>query len=382
METKTRNKGTGSVRARGNGRWQVVFTTRPGSGQKRVQGYETVHGTKKDAEARLRTILEELDHGTHIKRTKETVGEFLRRWQVTYAEANTSERTQYGYERVIVTQLLPTLGEIPLTDVRPDDVLAMHKRLFDRGLSARTVLHAHRLLSQALNHAVKWQALAINPCTAVDAPRPRIKEMQTLDWTTAKVFFAAIEGHRFEDLYLVDFYLGLRRSELLALRWADVNLDDSTLRVVAGLHRIKGKGLLLLDTKTQSSRRNVALQHEVVERLRAIKVRQMEHCLSIGVPFSPHRFVFSLADGRPLSPEATSREFHRLMVAAGLHGIRLHDLRHSMSSLMLADGVPIKYVQERLGHSSPMTTLSVYAHALPGEHARYAEQLADRLHGT
>ena len=170
METKTRNKGTGSVRARGNGRWQVVFTTRPGSGQKRVQGYETVHGTKKDAEARLRTILEELDHGTHIKRTKETVGEFLRRWQVTYAEANTSERTQYGYERVIVTQLLPTLGEIPLTDVRPDDVLAMHKRLFDRGLSARTVLHAHRLLSQALNHAVKWQALAINPCTAVDAP--------------------------------------------------------------------------------------------------------------------------------------------------------------------------------------------------------------------
>jgi integrase len=180
----------------------------------------------------------------------------------------------------------------------------------------------------------------------------------------------------------VDFYLGLRRSELLALRWSEINLDQATLKVVAGLHRIKSKGLLLLDTKTESSCRAVALQREVVERLRAIKVRQIENALGIGAPFNERAFVFALAEGRPLSPEATSRELHRLMVAGGLEGIRLHDLHHSMKSLMLSDGVPVKYVQERLGHSSPMTTLSVYAHALPGEHAKYAEQLAERLHGT
>jgi len=200
------NKSTeqGHRQRQGARHWSLAVDlhhARPGTGQKRVQGYETVRGTKKDAEARLRAILEEINPGTHIKRTKETVGEFLRRWQHSYAEANTSERTQYCYKRIIVTQIAPTIGDIPLSDLRPDDVLAMHKVLFDRGLSARTVLHAHRLLSQALNHAVKWQALSLNLCTAVDAPRPRTKEMKTLDWTTAKVFFAAIERHRFEDLY-------------------------------------------------------------------------------------------------------------------------------------------------------------------------------------
>ena len=381
--TGRRHKSEGGIRQRdASGRlWQITYTLHSGSGVARKRCYETVRGTYADAAKRLREVLGEVGKGTYIKPTKQLTGEFLTQWLETYAVPNVSPRTVYGWERIVASQLAPTVGDIPLADVRPTDVLAMHKSLYARSLSALTVLHAHRLLSQALSHAVKWGLIAVNPCAGVDAPRPRKRTMQSLDWDTAQTFFTAIEGSRFRNVYFADFYLGLRRSELLALRWPQVDLVGTpyTLTVVAGLHRLKGRGLVLLDTKTASSRRPVDLQSEVVDLFRQMRVQQIERALGLGVPFNEQGFVFCLADGRPLSPEGVSREFARLRTEAGLTGLRFHDLRHTMASLMLANGTPMEVVQARLGHSSITTTMDQYRHILPGEQSDHAERMAERL---
>ena len=239
---KTRRKGQGSIRERGTGVYELTFILRSGTGAKRRRGFETVKGSRQDAERRLRTILNNVDNGTHITKSKETTADYLRRWLDTYPAINTSPRTAYGYGRIIESQLVPCVGEIPLAELRADDVLAMHRALTERGLSNMTVLHAHRLLAQALSHAVKWQVLATNPCVGVDAPRPRRREMKTLNWQSVQTFFAAVEHSRFRDFYIAAFYLGLRRSEVLALRWPQVDADEALVKVIAGLHRIKGQG--------------------------------------------------------------------------------------------------------------------------------------------
>ena len=190
--------------------------------------------------------------------------------------------------------------------------------------------------------------------------------MCALDTGDISNLLRAIEGSRYRDVYFVALYTGLRRSELLALRWHSVDLDAMTIKVVAGLHRLTGRGLILLPTKTESSRRTIAIEEEVADVLRQNKGAQILRKIELESIWHSEGFVFTHSDGAPLDPEKVTKEFSKVTHQAGMKGVRLHDLRHSHASLMLKAGVQPKVISERLGHSSISVTMDIYGHVLPG----------------
>ena len=190
------------------------------------------------------------------------------------------------------------------------------------------------------------------------------------------------EGSPYRDVFALLFETGMRRSEALAVRWPAVDLEQGNLDVRKGLHRIKGLGLVELDTKTERSRRRIALSEHAVELLRQVHGTQLARAAEFDLPLDPAGFVFSRADGRPFDPGYVTRDFARVVKAAGLPHARLHDARHAAASHMLAAGAPLAVVSERLGHADTSITLKVYAHAVPGQQREAAEAYSRRLWGS
>ena len=369
----------GHIQQRGKDTWRVIYDAPPGPQGQRRQRSVTVHGAKRDAQAKLRKVLTSLDHGDYMEPTNETVGSFLDRWMETYAQSNTSLRTQRDYWGIIRRYLRPVLGSVQLAALRPDHILALHAQLYDRGLSSRTVLHVYRVLSEAMSHAVKWRLVGRNICAAVDPPRAERKEMVALDREGITRFFDAANESPYRDVYFLALYTGLRRSEALALKWPQVDLERGYVSVVEGLHRLPGRGLVLLSVKTAKSRRRVAISQEVIDLLHGIRGQQMAQQVSAGSGWQDSGFVFTRSDGRPFDPEKVSKGFATIRKAAGLPHVRLHDLRHAHASLMLQAGENPKVVSERLGHASVQITMDVYAHVLPGAHEQAAERFSKLL---
>lgn len=369
----------GYIRKRGENSWQIIFDLPREANGKRRQGRQTVHGPKRDADAKLREILTAVDKGVYSTPTKETVGSFLNRWLDTYAVTNTRERTVLGYRHVVNRYMIPTLGSLTLIGLRPEHVQGLYASMRERGLSAMTILHTHRLLKEALSHAVKWQVLARNVCDVVDPPQPERKEMTAMDVEAVSRLLEASKASRFHGVFYVALYTGMRRSEILALRWENVDLERCVLHVSAGLHRIDGKGLVLTPTKNAKSRRAVAIAPDVVEMLRQVKGEQLLMQAEFGTEWNPSGFVFTDEFGKPLAPDRMSKEFARIRRSAGLNGIRLHDLRHTHATLMLRAGIPAKIVSERLGHADIGTTMNIYSHVLPGMQEEAAARFSQLL---
>jgi len=229
-----------------------------------------------------------------------------------------------------------------------------------------TVVHTHRILKEALGHAVKRRSLSINICNAVDPPRPERQEMSALDTEGVEKLLETADAFRYRDVFFVALYTGLRRSEVLGLRWTEVDLERNVLGIVGGLHYLEGQGLVLLPTKTKTSRRQLAISREVVDIFRQLKGTQMLRRIELGSVWQEKGFVFTRPGGSPLDPARVTNEFAKVAKAAGFPGFRLHDLRHTHATLMLQAGVNPKVVSERLGHSSVSITLDTYSHVLPG----------------
>ena len=379
---RQRRNGQGSVRARDKAGkvWQLVYTTVPGSGKERRQAYETFHGTRQQAEQRLRTLLGLVDSGSHVSPSKETVAEFMEYWMQHYAEAETTQRTQYGYRGDLNRYILPALGHLQLKSVAVSHIQEMLRDMRNKGLSGNTQRHAYVLINQALKHAVEWGRLEHNPCAKIKPPKFPHKQMRSLDEAGVRTFFDSISDSPYADIYRVDFYTGARRSEILAPRWPEVDLDGRSISIVAGLHRLKGQGLMLMDTKTDHSRRRIPIPHPVVDILRSIRGRQIELAeLTLGQRWNAEGYVFCKADGSPMSPDAVTHSFTYLMREAGLNGISMHSLHHSCASLLLSQGENPKVVQELLGHSLPSTTLNIYSHTLPGVKDVAVDAFAERF---
>ena len=171
----------------------------------------------------------------------------------------------------------------------------------------------------------------------------------------------------------------MRRSELLGLQWKDIDMDNANLHVQRSLQRINGRGLVVSQTKTQKSRRAIALGTSTVDVLRGVRKKQLERRLSAGPVWNDQDFVFTQANGRPLHPDKVSNEFHRIVEGSKLPHLTLHGLRHAHATLMLAKGVHPKVVSERLGHSNVSITLDVYSHLLPGLQEAAAQAVDDTL---
>ncbi len=309
----------------------------------------------------------------------------MRRW-LEYLDIRNTTLTRY--RGLTEKYILPFLGKIPLDKLEPDDVRAMLKhyaapkgvdvKRHKVGLSPQSLHHLRAVLRTALNQAIKDGKLTRNPAALADPPKVAHKEMQAFDPQQARMFMASIVGHPMEALFKVALATGMRKGELLGLRWQDVDLDMGTLRVVKTLQRKGGGKYELGEPKTKLSGRTVPLSGMAVETLRAYKAQQAKAELAAKHWDNEWKLVFTTGRGWPLEPSFVTQKFQQACAAAGLPAIRFHDLRHSFVSLLGDHGVDVAVVSKMIGHSSVTLTLNTYRHVFD-KAQREAANAIDRV---
>ena len=369
----------GSIYQRSKGTWQLRYDGPPDGTGKRRQVNETVRGTRKEAERVLRERLTALESGNYVARSKETLARFMDSW-LAYAGTRTSPKTLMGYRGNVTRYIVPCLGGVQLQALTERHVRDFHRWTLDKGLSNRSVVHAHRVLSNALTAAVSWGIITKNPAEAVSPPRPEPREVEVWDLDSTKRFLGASQDNQFHDAFKLALYTGMRRSEITGLTWGGIDFETGTLRVMGTLQRVTGYGLLAGQPKTKTSRRAIALGPTAVDLLHGIRGKQLALQAELGDLYQNGiGYVFTNDLGAPIDSNRLSREFARIVKEAGLPPATLHSLRHCHASLMLADGASIKTIAERLGHSNPALTLGVYAHLLPTIQEQAANAFDKRL---
>ncbi len=361
----------GHIRERSPGHWAIVLDVRDPETGKRKRKWHSFRGTKREAQTECSRLVTEFAQGSYIEPSKTTLVMFLGRW-LEQIEPNVAPRTHERYREIATKNLVPLLGQIALTKLRPDQIAAAYvkalrsgRRDGTGGLSARTVHHMHRILKQALATAVRWRMLTRNPVESVDPPKVERRKMSALDAVNTAKLLVHFRGTRMFIPVLIAVMCGLRRGEITALRWGSVDLRRGQLSVIESMEQT-AKGVRSKETKSGRAR-TVALPGMVVDELRRARVAQAEELLKVGVRLADQTHVIVQVDGRPLQPNSLTHEFVRLLAKAkGLPRIRFHDLRHTHATHLLANGVHPKVAQERLGHASVGVTLDLYSHVLPG----------------
>jgi integrase len=366
----------GHIRERSPRHWAIVIDVRDSQTGQRKRRWHSFAGTKRQAQVEAARLISELQNGTHIDPSRMTVAAFLERW-IEHMQGQVSPRSHERYAELCRKNLAPLLGGLALTKLQPAHIstayakaLAGGRRDGKGGLSARTVTHMHRVLREALQQAVRWQVLARNPADAVKPPKIERQQMRVLDADDTVELIEAARPYRIFVPILLGVLCGLRRGEIAALRWRSVDLDAGQLAVVASIEETK-HGCREKETKSGRAR-NVALPAMMVEELRRHRVKQAQELLQVGVGFTGDSYVVAQADGSPLQPNSLTHAFADFITERGLKRIRLHDLRHSHATHMLAAGVHPKVASERLGHSKVGITLDLYSHVLPGMQAEAA----------
>ena len=367
---------SGHITKRGKSSWAVVIDLGrdPVTGA-RKQLWRSVKGTKRDAEALLVQFLHQRENGIDAPPGRLTVAEYLQRWLSVYAQPNTAPKTFRRYEQIVRVHLLPVIGGTPLTKLRPLQIQGVYTQVLEKGVSARTALHCHRVLREALQHALKWQLIPRNPADSVQPPRPQRYEIAAMGPDEVKRLLAAADETRYGDLIHLAALSGLRQGELMGLRWQDVDLEAGILHIRQTCQWLPRQGFIFRQPKTYRSARPVALSPASAQRLRQHRLRQLEERLAAGPAYQDGGLVFANALGAPLHPTNLRRTWLRIADRAGLPRLRFHDLRHAHASLLLQQGVHPKIVSERLGHSTVGITLDTYSHVLPGLQAQAANGL-------
>ncbi|MEU5565049.1 site-specific integrase [Micromonospora musae] len=267
-----------------------------------------------------------------------------------------------GYEIVIRVHLVPALGKKQLTKLTPQDIRKLLTAKRQAGLSVRMVQYIHAVLRNALQNAVREELVARNVPMLVQVETPDYEVGQGLAITQAQCLLETVNPTHWHSLYVLALMLGLRRGELLGLRWSDVDLDAATLTVRQNLVRASGE-LRVQAPKTRRSRRTLPLPPPVVAALRQQRTRQAEERLAAGPSWAGNDLVFSTSLGTPIEPRNLTGHFYRVRDRAGLPGIRFHDLRHTCLALLLSLGTPPHIAQATAGHSHVDVTMMIYAHS-------------------
>ena len=377
----------GHIKQRSKGSWSIVLDLgRDPSTGKRRQQWVTVRGSKKAAEKKLTELQGQVDSGAFIKPTKLTVGDFLRQWLQDYVSVGVRAATAEGYRIIVECHLIPNLGAVVLSELKPSHLQAYYAKALKEGrrdgrggLAARTVGHHHTVLKEALSHAVKWELINRNVGDAVDPPRAVDQEMNALDPVGVERLLEAARDTMYFPLIHLATFTGMRRSELLGLRWDNINFHHGTVSITQILHCLRGGRIVIEPPKTAKSRRLVPLSSAPALALRSYREMVEADLAQLGSTLAGDRLVFSQVDGSPLLPNTVTHAFAKIVRKAGIEGITLHSLRHTHASILLQQGVSSKTVAERLGHSTVVITLDTYSHVTPGVKEDAASRFEEAL---
>ena len=360
---KKRANGEGSIRKRKDGRWEGRYT----AGHDPATGktiYKNVLGrTQAEVKEKLKRAIEDSAKLDMSKVGQYTVGQWMDVWFENYAKIKVRPSSHQTYRGYIENHIKPNIGSIPLNKLTSLELQKLYKKLLGngrverieskkqpKGLSAKTVRNINQIISSALNLAIEQKLILTNPADACALPKLEHREMKTLPVEQLTSFLREAKESGVFEMYYIELATGLRRGELLGLKWSDIDLEHGSLRVQRQIARIDGE-IVEAPLKTKNAYRTLPLSADAIDVLKA----QKKKCGT-----SP--YVFPSPTGGPISPDSVLHMLHRVLKRAGLPKVRFHDLRHTFATLALQNGVDIKTVSGMLGHFSAGFTLDTYAH--------------------
>jgi integrase len=357
-----RANGEGSVYRRSDGRWTAAhYVLQPNGGRVR----RAVYGkTRKEAADKLADLVAKTSAGIPLAVRSWTVAAYAAHWLDDVVRPRLKPATFTSYRETLRLHILPTLGQVRVQALRPEHVRTLLARKLAAGLSPRSVQIIHGTLRAMLGEAEREEVITRNPAAIVRPPSLAHEEVEPWSPEEASHFLRATASHRLYALFAVGVAVGLRKGELLALQWSDVDLDQGLVHVRQNVQRLPELGLVYGRPKTARSRRTIPLPARSVKVLRAHRARQAAEVLALGPAWNESGLVFTSSVGTLIEPRNLSRLFDQLIAAAGVRRIRFHDLRHTCASLLLAQGVPTRVVMDVLGHSQIAITMDLYSHVL------------------
>lgn len=376
---KRRANGEGSIRKRKDGRWEGRYT----AGRDSVTGkaiYKNVLGkTQAEVKAKLKVAIEKSSSLVTIAE-RYTVGQWLDAWMENYAKLQVRASSYKTYQGFIQNHIKPALGNLPLEKLTAMDLQRLYKHLLEsgrvectesrnkpKGLSVKTVRNINQMISSALNCAVEQRLIPANPTKGCVLPKLERKEMKILPPESLGTFFEEARRSGVFELYYIDLATGLRRGELLGLKWTDIDLSKGIIHVRRQVLRQNGK-VVEAPLKTKNSYRNIAIGADAIKVLKSMEQKD--------------EYVFPSPYGGPMSPDSVLHMLQRVLKRAGLERIRFHDLRHTFSVLALQNGVDVKTLSAMLGHYSAGFTLDTYAHVTTSMQKQAANAVGNFLSGT
>jgi integrase len=362
----------GHVRERGKGNWYAVLSAKDqqtGKRKVRFVSLPNAHG-KRDAQIECGRLIAAMDDGSDVEPSKLTVEQYLRD-RITQWEngKKVGAKTAQRYQELLRDQIAPHIGQIRLQKLKSLDVANWHNTLTasgrkdGKGLNAITVGHAHRLLSKALKEAVRFNFVLRNVAATESPPKVNREEVQIVGGDRLDEMLEKLKGNAIYPKAIVSLFCGLRRGEVLALRWRHVDLDSKILQVREALEQTKAHGIRVKAPKSKAGRRDVTMPDIVIETLREQRRAQLELRLRLGIgKLLDDDLLFPTLDGGLPSSVYLTKEWTRAAAQIGTPDIRFHALRHTHASQLIDAGVDVVTISKRLGHSTPNVTLAVYAH--------------------
>jgi integrase len=340
---------------------------------KRNRVYKTVKGSKREANTVMRQMIADMDKGIALRKSPKNVSEWLDEWVELYLP-NVEETTRIGYKTKIRCYLKPAIGDILVQSLRAGHVQKMVNDMLARGLSPKNIRDTFNNINAAMKKAVSLRMIPYNPCEGVVLPKLKRYKAKVYDVNMIHTLLSTAEG---TDMYLpimLCVLLGLRRGELLALRWENVDFENSLLKIRSNMVRGE-KDYIIKAPKSEAGIRDLHAGDEVMAVLHEERRKYLEDMLKQGRRFQNLGFVIRQEDGSPLRPDSMSQKWRRFLEEKGLPSIRFHDLRHSNATALIQAGVNPRVVQQRLGHSDVNITLNTYTHVLPEMDIDAAEKL-------
>lgn len=374
------------------GTWYFVVDLTAPDGRRR-QLRRRGFPTKKAAAAALAEVVADQHRGTFVRPTRTTVGAYLLEEWLPAKLHTLKPSTTDAYEQLIRAYVVPAIGATPLAQIDGAALTSLYGELLATGrrgrsgapgspLAPKTVRNLHGMLHRALADAVKWRKLMANPADAADQPRKQTPEQQAWTGNELRRFVEAVSTDRCASLWRLLATTGMRRGELLGLRWQDVDLDTGTVTVRHTMTMVAGRPAVGTP-KTNAGVRRIALDTGTTSALRGWRKQQNADRLLMGSGWQDTLgLICTEADGTPIHPQVMSRRFRAIVAAAGLPAIRFHDVRHTYATAALAAGVPVKVLSSRLGHADVSVTLRIYAHVMPGDDEAAATLVAAQIFGN
>ena len=377
---KRRANGEGNLRKRKDGRWEGRYT----AGRDPETGraiYKNVLGkTQAEAKAKLKQAIEKAKGLDAAKVGRYTVCQWMEIWFEHYAKVKVRPSSHQTYRGYIDNHIKPSIGKIPLEKLTSLELQKFYKKLLEKGrvdrleskhqskgLSAKTVRNIHQIISSAMKLAQEQKLISTNPADGCALPRLEHREMQTLPVEQLQSFLREARDSGVFELYYLELATGLRRGELLGLKWEDIDLERGDLRVRRQIARINGE-VVEAPLKTKNAYRTLPLAEDTIGVLEAQRKKT-----------GSSQWVFPSTTGGPISPDSVLRMLHRVLKRAGLPRVRFHDLRHTFATLALQNGVDVKTVSGMLGHFSAGFTLDTYAHVTTASQRQAAKTMGNLL---